>query len=147
MSMLPSQATTTANGGSLAVVFLIYAVAVVFYLAVNWKLYTKAGQPGWAAIIPIYNIIVFLKIIGRPWWWLFLLLIPVVNIVFSIIACIDLSKVFGKGGGFGAGLFLLGFIFFPVLAFGSATYLGPPNRLGAGAGGGSGQPGYPLPQN
>ena len=90
-----------------------------------WKIFVKAGQPGWAAIIPIYNAYILTKIVGRPWWWLLLMLIPFVNIVIAIILAIDLAKSFGKGGGFAVGLILLGFVFYPILAFGDARYQGP----------------------
>jgi hypothetical protein len=90
-----------------------------------WKVFTKAGQPGWASIIPIYNLYIWCKIVGRPWWWILLMLIPFVNFIICIILCIDLAKSFGKGGGFGIGLALLGIIFFPILGFGSAQYQGP----------------------
>jgi hypothetical protein len=89
------------------------------------KLYAKAGQPGWAAIVPIYNTYVMLKIVGRPGWWLALMLIPIVNIVLLIIMMIDLAKAFGKGGGFAASLILLPLVGMPILAFGSAVYRGP----------------------
>ena len=94
-------------------------------IASLWKVFTKAGEPGWAAIIPIYNTIVMLKIVGRPLWWLVLMLIPLVSLVIGIIVCIDLAKSFGKGAGFGIGIILLGFIFVPILAFGDARYVGP----------------------
>jgi hypothetical protein len=94
-------------------------------IAACWKIFTKAGQPGWAAIIPIYNLYIWCKIVGRPWWWILLMLIPFVNFVITIILCIDLAKSFGKGVGFGLGLVFLGIIFFPILGFGSAQYQGP----------------------
>ena len=99
-------------------------IAVVLIVAM-WKVFTKAGQPGWASIIPIYNIYIWCKIVGRPWWWILLMLIPLVNFIICIILCIDLAKSFGKGVGFGLGLALLGIIFFPILGFGSAQYQGP----------------------
>jgi len=102
------------------------AVAVAL-IASLWKVYAKAGQPGWAAIVPIYNCVILLKIVGKPIWWLILLLIPFVNFVILIIVYIALAKSFGKGAGFGIGLVLLGFIFFPILGFGDAKYLGPPS--------------------
>ncbi len=111
-------------------VFLICILAIaVFVIAGMWKVFVKAGQPGWAAIIPIYNLIVLLNIVRRPLWWLILFLIPLVSIVMIIIVYIDLAKSFGKGAGFGVGLALLGFIFMPILGFGDARYLGPPNAL------------------
>jgi len=90
-----------------------------------WKVFTKAGQPGWASIIPIYNLYVWCKIVGRPWWWILLMLIPFVNFIILIILCIDMAKSFGKGAGFGIGLAFLGIIFWPILGFGSAQHQGP----------------------
>jgi len=107
-------------------VFLIICLAIaVVVIAGLWKVFTKAGKPGWAAIIPIYNTIVLLEIIGRPLWWFILMLIPLVNIVIVIIVYIDLAKSFGKGVGFGIGLLLLGVIFIPILGFGDSRYIGP----------------------
>lgn len=105
------------------------AIGVVM-LAAMWRLYTKAGEPGWAAIIPIYNIIVLLKIIGRPAWWIVLYLIPLVNFVVAIMMYDGLSKSFGKGTGFTLGLIFLGPIFLLILGFGSARYVGPAAAAG-----------------
>lgn len=105
---------------------LIWLALVVVIIAGAWKVFTKAGQPGWAAIIPIYSAYILIaKIIGRPWWWLLLLLVPVVSLVIGIILMIDLAKAFGKGVGFGIGLALLSPIFICILGFGDATYKGP----------------------
>jgi uncharacterized membrane protein YoaK (UPF0700 family) len=84
----------------------------------------KAGKPGWAAIIPIYNVIVLLQIAGKPLWWIILLFIPIVNLIMAILIGIAVAKKFGKSGGFGVGLALLGFIFYPILGFGDAQYQG-----------------------
>ncbi|HVQ44121.1 MAG TPA: DUF5684 domain-containing protein [Candidatus Saccharimonadia bacterium] len=100
-------------------------IAAAIILAGMWKIFTKAKQPGWAVIIPIYNTYILLKIIGRPWWWLLLLLIPIVNIVLGIMMYHELAKSFGKGVGYTLLLLLLPFIGFPVLGFGSAQYQGP----------------------
>jgi hypothetical protein len=99
-------------------------IALLLIVAM-WKVFTKAGQPGWASIIPIYNLYIWCKIVGRPGWWIILMLIPFVNIIVGIILCIDMAKSFGKGAGFGIGLALLGVIFIPILGFGSAQYQGP----------------------
>lgn len=107
------------------IMMIVWLAVLVLIIAGMWKMFTKAGKPGWAAIIPIYNIIVLLEIVGRPIWWFILLLIPFVNIIVGIIVSIDLAKSFGKGTGFGIGLALLGFIFIPLLGFGDATYRGP----------------------
>ncbi len=106
-------------------ILLVELALIVLIIAGLWQTFTKAGQPGWAAIIPIYNIYILLKIAARPWWWLLLFLIPLVNIVIAIVVAIDVAKAFGKGAGFGIGLALLGFIFYPILGFGSATYTAP----------------------
>ena len=124
--MLPS-VVGASSGGASAIIWIIYAAVIVLVIAGLWKTFTKAGEPGWAAIIPIYNYIVLLKIIGRPIWWIILLLIPFVNFVVLIIMMIDLAKAFGKGTGFGIGLVFLSFIFIPILGFGDAQYQGAPN--------------------
>lgn len=100
------------------------AIIVVLIVAM-WKVFEKAGQEGWKAIIPIYNMYVLLKIVGKPGWWLILFLIPIVNYVFIIWTYNMLSKSFGKDEAFTVGLVLLGFVFLPILGFGSAQYLGP----------------------
>ena len=105
--------------------WLLYLALVIVAIAGLWKAFEKAGKPGWGAIIPIYNAYLMLKIAGRPGWWLILLIIPIVNIVIIFIVMIDIAKAFGKGTGFGIGLALLGFIFWPILGFGDARYVGP----------------------
>jgi hypothetical protein len=107
---------------------LLMAAVVLFYVYVGWRIFTKAGRAGWKSLIPIYNAFVLLDIVGRPAWWFILTLIPVVNIIVMVVLSVDLAKSFGKGTGFGIGLFLLGFIFGPMLAFGSAEYAGPSAR-------------------
>jgi hypothetical protein len=123
--MLPS--VVGASSGGLVFIWIIYIAVIVLVIAGLWKTFVKAGEPGWAAIIPIYNYIVALKIIGRPIWWIILFFIPFVNFVVGIIVAIDLAKAFGKGTGFGIGLFFLSFIFIPILGFGDAQYQGAPN--------------------
>ncbi len=104
---------------------IVGLLIALFLIVAMWKVFTKAGQPGWASIIPIYNLYIWCKIVGRPWWWILLMLIPFVNFIILIILCIDTAKSFGKGAGFGIGLALLGIIFWPILGFGSAQYQGP----------------------
>lgn len=103
-------------------VSIIGLLIIVLIIAAQWKVFTKAGQAGWASIIPIYNCYILLQIVGKPWWWLLLMLIPVVNFVIAVIVCIELAKYFGKGTGFGIGIVFLPFIFVPILGFGSAQY-------------------------
>ena len=121
------------GGGAGVVGSLIYLILAVLLIASLWKVFTKAGKPGWAAIVPIYNLIVLFQIVGRPWWWLLLMLIPFVNFIIAIIVYIDLAKSFGKGVGFGIGLLFLSFIFLPILAFGDAQYVGPAAAQGSPA--------------
>jgi len=104
---------------------IVGSLIAVIMIAAMWKIFTKAGQPGWASLIPIYNIYVLCKIVGRPGWWVILMFIPFVNFIIGIILCIDLAKSFGQGVGFGLGLVFLSFIFYPILGFGSAQYQGP----------------------
>ncbi len=103
----------------------IYLGIIAFFIYVMWRIYEKADQPGWAAIIPIYNIYVLLQIVGRPGWWLLLMLIPIVQIIVFIVVYVDLAHSFGKSTGFGIGLVLLGIVFLPILALGDAQYQGP----------------------
>ena len=112
---------------------IIVLAVVVLSIAGLWMMFQKAGEAGWKSIIPIWNTLVILKMVGREWWWIILMLIPIVNIVIWIIVSLDLAKSFGRGTGFGIGLAFLGFIFAPILGFGSDTYKGPPNATPAPA--------------
>ncbi len=105
------------------VLLILFALAIGLFLLVSyWKVFEKAGQPGWGILIPIYNIFLLLKIAGKPGWWILLYLIPLVNLVIAIIVSIEIAKNFGKDTLVGLGLALLGIIFYPILAFGSAQY-------------------------
>ncbi len=106
---------------------LLFCLAIIVVLVAGmWKLFEKAGHPGWAAIIPLYNVYILLKIAGRPGWWLILLIIPIVNIVINIIVAIDIAKAFGQSAVFGFFLnFLFGGIGYVILGFGNYRYLGP----------------------
>ncbi len=132
-SMLLAQARNMpadSGGGTGQIIFLIiYLAVIVLAIAGVWKTFEKAHQPGWAAIVPFYNIYIMLKIAGRPGWWLLLIIfVPCVNAIVWIIMCLDIAKSFGKGTGFGIGLVFLGFIFYPILGFGDAQYQGVANR-------------------
>ena len=114
-------------------VMVIWAVVFALVVASNWVLFTKAGEPGWKCLVPVYGALVFLRIVGRPWYWLVLLCIPFVNIIPAFVLCWDTARVYGKGGGYGAGIALLGPVFLPLLAFSDAEYVGPhaPSSPGA----------------
>jgi hypothetical protein len=121
------------------ILIIIFVLIWLVSIAGIWKTYQKAGKPGWAAIIPIYNIIVLIEIVGKPVWWFLLFFVPCVNFVFIIWVYNLLSKSFGKSEGFTVGLVLLNPIFMCILGFGDAVYLGPSaaeanaaNRFGSG---------------
>jgi hypothetical protein len=114
-----TSAPSSAAGGAVAtVIMVVWLAVVVIEIAAMWRVFTKAGQPGWAAIVPIYNMIVLCKIGGKPGWW-FLILWLVIPL---FLVCIGIARAFGKGTGFGIGLALLSPIFFPLLAWGDNRY-------------------------
>jgi hypothetical protein len=111
-----------ATGAAALIPLIIFLVVGLFELIAWWRMFSKAGRPGWAIIIPIYNLIVLCQVAGRPAWWFILMLIPIVNVVILILVWIDVARKFGHGGGFAAGLILLNVIFVPILGFGGSTY-------------------------
>lgn len=109
--------------GILGIGFFMFMMVFALIMIVSaWKVFVKAGKPGWAAIVPIYNMIVMLEVVGKPLWWIVLFFLPIANFVAGILVCIALAEKFGKGAGFGIGLAFLGFVFFPILAFSDAEY-------------------------
>ena len=110
---------------TMRIVNLVQLVVFVLVVVGLWKLFTKAGEAGWKAIIPIYNTIILMKIIGRPIWWVLLLFVPCLNIIIAIIVSFDVAKCYGKGTGYGLGLAIFPMIFYPILGFSDAQYLGP----------------------
>jgi hypothetical protein len=94
----------------------------LFLLVASWALYEKADEPGWTMLIPIYNTYVLHRIADKPGWWLILYVVPVVNLVITIVVFLALAEKFGKGIGYAFGLIFLSFIFLPLLAFGDAEY-------------------------
>jgi len=112
---------TEAQGGAAGMIFMaVWLAACLTVLAGIWKVFTKAGQPGWGAIVPIYNTYLMTKIAQRPAWWLILMFIPVVNVIVHVIMSMDIARHFGKGAGFGVGLAC--FVFYPIIGFGGARY-------------------------
>jgi hypothetical protein len=125
-NLIPVLAQSSNTDTTTAMIVLVIQLAIaILIIAGFWKVFTKAGQPGWAAIVPIYNMYILCKVAGRPGWWLLLLFIPFVNFIVLAVLSVDVAKSFGKGIGFGIGLWLLGMIFYPILGFGSAEYHGP----------------------
>jgi len=135
MLNIPLAQEAATNGGAAVgglLFTVLYFAVIIFVLAGIWKTLAKAGQPGWAAIIPIYNLIVLLQVAQKPLWWIILFFIPVANIVAILMVMIAIAQNFGKGAGFGLGLAFLGFIFWPILGFGDAQYRGTPAPATAG---------------
>ena len=127
LPLVLAQVDALQNQGLGMTVFEIALLVLLF--AGMWKVFQKAGKPGWAAIIPIYNIIVLLQIAEKPLWWIVLYFIPIVNFVAVILVSIAVAKRFGKGVGFGIGIALLPFVFYPILGFGDARYGGAPGPI------------------
>jgi hypothetical protein len=122
--MMQDYGSSGGGGAGALVVMVIELVFAVLMIAGMWKVFAKAGEPGWACIIPIYNVLVMLKIAGKPAWWFILFLIPGVGAIIAILVAIEIAKKFGKGAGFGVGMALLPFIFYPMLGFGDASFQG-----------------------
>ena len=123
LTILAQSEDVAAGGGFSSIIGLLVAVLVI---AGMWKVFTKAGKPGWASIIPIYTVVVLLQIAGKPIWWIVLLFIPIVNIVIAVMVMISVAKAFGKGTGLALGLLFLSPIFIPILGFSDAQYTGAP---------------------
>lgn len=116
----PNAAAQAAMAGIGTGVMIAYLVILALTVIGMWKVFDKAGEPGWAAIIPIYNLWVLLKVAGKPGWWIILMFIPFVNFLVLIPVSLGVAARFGKGAGFGIGLWLLPFIFYPMLGFSDA---------------------------
>jgi hypothetical protein len=102
---------------------VFYFAFLFLVISSVWKIFTKAGEPGWACLVPFYNWYVLCKISDTKNWWL--IFIPFANIYIAVVAAVRLAKSFGKDTGFGVGLLLLGVIFYPILGYGDARYIGP----------------------
>jgi hypothetical protein len=118
-----------ANSGGVLGVGIFALLITVIVIAGLWKTFDKAGVPGWWAIIPILNLYGILKVAGRPVWWLILFLIPCIDIIIALVVFIDVAERFGKGMAYAIGLWILPFVFFIILGFGSATYRSTPEEL------------------
>ena len=119
-------APAAAAGGIAAVIILVVELVIALLVIIGmWKMFAKAGKPGWAAIVPVYNFIVMLQIAGKPVWWIILMFVPIANLIIAILTMAGISKAFGRGVGTTIGLILLGPIFVMILGFGSAEYQDP----------------------
>lgn len=141
-----STVNSAAAGGVLGAVLAFLGIFIVIALAVavvtiiaEWKLFTKAKQPGWASLIPFYNTYIMCKLAGVNPWWIVIVLcsslisfIPIigsllcfaVSIYFSILLYVSVARAFGKEDGYAIGLILLPVVFLPILAFGKDEYKG-----------------------
>lgn len=123
MATLFAQTTSTDSSGGGMVGWIIVGALVLLEVIAMWRVFEKAKQPGWAAIIPIYNLYIQLKIANRPGWWLLLYLIPLVNLVVQVVVALDIAKAFGKSTVFGIfGLWLFSFVGYLMLGYGDAKY-------------------------
>lgn len=126
--------STSLDPTTALIIFLPVIVLTLVLIIAQWRIFTKAGQPGWASVVPIYNYYVMLQIVGRPAWWLLLMLVPFVNFVVMVIIALDLAKAFGKSEAFGiVGLILFAPIGYMMLGFGGATYHGSSTTAPAGS--------------
>jgi hypothetical protein len=108
------------------VMFVLYLCIALFFVVAAWKVFTKAGKPGWGIFVPFYNVYLWVKIAGKPGWWFWLYLIPLVNIVIAIIVTLAVGKAFGKSTAFSVFLLLIfSFIGLPILGYGKAVYTPP----------------------
>lgn len=103
---------------------IVWLIVMVILIVANWKIFEKAGKPGWAILIPIYNVIVMLQIVGKPLWWLIMLFIPVVNVVFVILIIYNFVLKFDKPAWHTILALFLGVIYYPYIAFSDAQYVG-----------------------
>ena len=125
MELAEPNAGWIALGLAILIPLIIIGIAVaVLEIVAIWYVFVKAGEPGWAILIPIYNYLIMIKIAGKPWWYLLLMMIPIVNIVIAIMVLHGISTSFGKDVGYTIGLLFFPFIFFPILGFGKAQYAG-----------------------
>jgi hypothetical protein len=109
------------SGGNLALTVGFVVLEVIGL----WGVFAKAGRPGWWALVPGFDLFVLVRVVGRPWWLAVLFFVPVADLVAAIVVFYALARSFGKGMAYTVGLLVLGFVFVPVLGFGSAEYLGP----------------------
>ena len=133
-SYTTTSTVTSAVAGVVLIFSLVAMIASVLMIIGLWKVFTKAGKPGWAAIVPIYNMITLFEIVGRPAWWVLLTFVPFANLYVVIMVAIDLAKAFGKSGGFAALLILLPPVGYMMLGFDKSAYTGPVAAM---------QPAYP----
>jgi len=120
-SALSSSISIEGTGSTNIELFVTLGLIVLIFVGL-WKVFEKAGKPGWAAIIPIYNLYVLVKVSGNAWYWFALFFVPVINFFATLKVSIDIAGKFNKGILFGLGLTFISFIFYPLLGFGGYQY-------------------------
>jgi len=120
-SALGSSISIEGTGSTNIELFVTLGLIVLIFVGL-WKVFEKAGKPGWAAIIPIYNLYVLVKVSGNAWYWFALFFVPVINFFATLKVSIDIAGKFNKGILFGLGLTFISFIFYPLLGFGGYQY-------------------------
>lgn len=117
-------AASTGVGAILGILTVILVIVSIISIVAMWRLFTKASKPGWASLIPIYNVVVLFQISGMSPWLILLYMIPVANLIIQIMLYVNLAKAYGKGTGFALGLIFLNPIFMLILGLGSSKYVG-----------------------
>jgi hypothetical protein len=120
-----AQAAVAAMAGVSILFGVMFFLVIIPLIAGMWKIFVKAGRPGWHSIIPFYNTTVLLNIVGKPEWWFLFMFLPLINSIVGIIMLIELAKSFGKSTGFTLALIFLTPIAILMLGFGGAKYVGP----------------------
>lgn len=118
------QSSGASDAGLVVIFWGVYLAFVLAIIAGNWMVFRKAGEPGWAVIVPIYNIYVSFKVAGMDWWWLLVMLVPFIGVFPPLLIPFGIAQNFEKGFGYGLGLLLLPFVFYPLLGFGEARFTG-----------------------
>jgi len=109
-----------------AIMVVVFLAVLVMLIAATWRIHTKAGKPGWACLVPIYNLIVMLEIIKRPVWWIVLLFVPIANLVVAFMMAMDIAECFGKSRGWGFFMLtILAIIGYPIIGLSDAKYTAP----------------------
>lgn len=122
-SLAVGNSPTAVLSSVILIIYLISIIGTIVSIIAMWKIYTKAGKPGWASIIPIYNIVVLFEIVELEWWHVLIaIFVPFAAFIYVFVINIKLAKVFGKGVGFTILLLLCPFIGQLILAFGDAVY-------------------------
>ena len=134
MSILAQMYSDSSSAGSsmtdtqATVITIVALVLLPVLIASMWRIFTKAGEPGWHAIVPFLNTYTMIKVAGKPGWWFLLYLVPCVNYVVAFVVFFNVAKQFGRSAAFGVGTALLSPIFLPILAFGSSEHVATERR-------------------